>query len=95
MHIVVNNGMLIASSDLLLKYDNQVYTNEQCKNYDYLSKWKNGVNKGCRIEGHLSISKVQGHIFIVPARINDYLPLYQLQQIYPFMILFFYESSFI
>ena len=53
------------------------------------------MEEGCRIEGHMSISKVQGHMFIVPARINDYLPLHQLQQIYPLIILFFYESSFI
>ena len=52
-----------------------------------MEKWKNGVNKGCRIEGHLSINKVQGHVFIVPARVNDYLSLNQLRQVYPFTIL--------
>lgn len=56
----------------------------QCNGYDYLSKWKNGVEKGCQIEGHLSISKVQGHVYIVPSRLYDHLSLSQLREVYPY-----------
>ncbi|KAM7453302.1 hypothetical protein BLSTO_05955 [Blastocystis sp. subtype 1] len=41
-------------------------TAPQCKGYSFIEKWKNGVEKGCRVEGHLHVSKVQGHMFIIP-----------------------------
>lgn len=58
-------------------------TASQCKGYDFLSQWKSGVAKGCSIKGHLSVSKVQGHIYIVPGRISDLLSVSQLRRVYP------------
>ena len=59
------------------------FSSPKCTGFDFLSKWKEGVSKGCSIEGHLSINKVQGHIYIVPARINDLLTVAQQREIYP------------
>ena len=53
----------------------------QCAGFNYLEKWKNGVERGCRLEGKLSITKVQGHIFIIPGRINDLLSNSEIRQI--------------
>ena len=53
----------------------------QCAGFSYLEKWKNGVERGCRLEGKLSITKVQGHIFIIPGRINDLLSNSEIRQI--------------
>lgn len=54
----------------------------QCAGFNYLNKWKSGVERGCRLEGVISISKVQGHVFIVPGRISDMLSLAELRSIY-------------
>ena len=53
----------------------------QCAGFSYLEKWKNGVERGCRLEGKLSITKVQGHIFIIPGRIDDLLSYSEIRQI--------------
>ncbi|CBK24766.2 uncharacterized protein [Blastocystis hominis] len=53
----------------------------QCAGFNYLQKWKNGVERGCRLEGKLSITKVQGHVFIIPGRINDLLSNSEIRQI--------------
>ncbi|KAM7452888.1 hypothetical protein BLSTO_06371 [Blastocystis sp. subtype 1] len=58
-------------------------TAPQCKGYSFIEKWKNGVEKGCRVEGHLHVSKVQGHMFIIPSHANDLLTAGELRQVYP------------
>ena len=56
-------------------------TAPQCKGYSFIEKWKNGVEKGCRVEGHLHVSKVQGHMFIIPSHANDLLTAGELRQV--------------
>ena len=35
------------------------------------------------MEGHLHVSKVQGHMFIIPSHANDLLTAGELRQVYP------------
>ena len=36
-----------------------------------MKQWEGGIEKGCRVEGYIAISKVQGHMYILPSRINE------------------------
>lgn len=36
-----------------------------------MKQWEDGIEKGCRVEGYIAISKVQGHMYILPSRINE------------------------
>ena len=53
----------------------------QCADYDFIKKWNTGVEKGCRVEGYVAVTKVQGHMYIVPSRINDLIPPERLSEV--------------
>ena len=39
------------------------------------------MEKGCRVEGYIAVTKVQGHMYIVPSRVNDLIPPERLSEI--------------
>lgn len=45
-----------------------------------MKQWEGGIEKGCRVEGYIAISKVQGHMYILPSRINELVPPQRLRE---------------
>ncbi len=52
----------------------------QCADFDFMKQWEGGIEKGCRVEGYIAISKVQGHMYILPSRINELVPPQKLRE---------------